>query len=91
MTPRSISKRVALDRLVLIDNLLREIESLPLSDRQTLFADRRNIWAAESCLRRTPESLFDLGRPILAKGFGTGVSEYKEIASALQKEGILIY
>ena len=89
MTPRSISKRVTLDRLVLIDNLLREIKSLPLHDHEIFLADRRNIWAAESCLRRTLESLFDLGRHILAKGFGTGVSEYKEIASALQKEGIL--
>ena len=89
MTPRSISKRVTLDRLSLIDNLLKEIRSLPLSDREIFFVDRRNIWAAESCLRRTLEALFDLGRHILAKGFGAGVSEYKEIASGLQKEGIL--
>jgi len=31
----------------------------------------------------------DLGRHILAKGFACGVSEYKEIASALVEERVL--
>ena len=31
----------------------------------------------------------DLGRHVLAKGFGRGVSEYKEIASALVEERVL--
>ena len=31
----------------------------------------------------------DLGRHILAKGFGRGVSEYKEIASVLVEVGVL--
>ena len=89
MTPQLISKRIALDRLALTEKLVQEIKSLPLQDRQLFFADRRNIWTAESCLRRSLESLFDLGRHILAKGFGTGISEYKEIATRLQEKGIL--
>ncbi len=35
------------------------------------------------------EALLDTGRHILAKGFGIGVSEYKEIAVRLKKEKVL--
>jgi len=52
-------------------------------------ADRRNIWAAESCLRRILEALLDIGRHILAKGFGQGVTEYKEIAAGLRDRQVL--
>lgn len=90
MTPDHISKRIVVDRLDLIDRLLREIRPLLFGDRQTFFVDRRNIWAAESCLRRSLEALFDLGRHILAKGYGQGVSEYKEIAVRLHDQGILL-
>lgn len=89
MTPRSISKRVAVDRLEVIDYLLKEIRNLPIDERNAFFSDRRNIWTAESCLRRSLEALFDLGRHILAKGYGLGISEYKEIASRLEDQGIL--
>jgi uncharacterized protein YutE (UPF0331/DUF86 family) len=89
MTPNHISKRIVTDRLDLIDVLLQEIRALPLGDNQSFFADRRNVWAAESCLRRSLEALFDLGRHILAKGFGQGISEYKEIAIRLHDRGVL--
>ena len=48
------------------------------------------MWAAESCLRRAIEALMDLSRHVLAKGFGRGVSEYKEIASVLAEVGVLV-
>jgi uncharacterized protein YutE (UPF0331/DUF86 family) len=89
MMPSRVSRRIVADRLALIDDLLREIRALPLADREAFFADRRNVWAAESCLRRSLEALFDLGRHILAKGYGQGVSEYKEIAIRLRQEGVL--
>jgi len=89
MTPMAVSKRVVADRLDLIDSLLREIRSLPLGDQTLFFSDRRNLWSAESCLRRSLEALFDVGRHILAKGYGSGVSEYKEIALRLQEEAAL--
>ena len=53
------------------------------------FADRRNVWTAESCFRRALEALLDLGRHILTKGFSLGVSEYKEIATRLGEQGVL--
>ena len=83
MTPDRLSKRVVSDRLSWVEQMIREIRALPLEDQETFLADRRNVWAAESCLRRGLEALFDLGRHILAKGFGLGVGEYKEIASGL--------
>jgi uncharacterized protein YutE (UPF0331/DUF86 family)/predicted nucleotidyltransferase len=84
-----IHRRVITDRLALIDEALADIRALPLADRSVFFADRRNIWAAESCLRRALEAPFDVGRHILAKGHGRGVSEYKEIATTLAEVGVL--
>jgi uncharacterized protein YutE (UPF0331/DUF86 family) len=89
MTPSSLRRRVIADRLALLDQALVDIRSLPLADRQAFFADRRNLLAAESCLRRGLEALFDLGRHLLAKGYGQGVSEYKEIAIRLGEVGVL--
>ncbi len=89
MTPGAISKRVVSDRLAWVDLMLGEIRALPLGDREGFFSDRRNVWTAESCLRRGLEALFDLGRHLLAKGFGLGVSEYKEIALRLNEQGVL--
>ena len=89
MSPSEISKRVVSDRLDWIDKILREISALPLASYEDFARDNRNVWAAESCLRRCLEALMDLGRHILAKGFASGVSEYKEIASGLMKSGVL--
>ncbi|MEW6327531.1 MAG: DUF86 domain-containing protein [Thermodesulfobacteriota bacterium] len=88
MTPSKISKRVVGDRLDWLDKMVTEINSLPLKSYEEFISDSRNVWAAESCLRRALEALFDLGRHILAKCFGKGVSEYKEIASELEKERV---
>ena len=88
MSPNKISKRVVADRLDWIEKMVREIHSLPLEDYASFTADRRNVWAAESCLRRALEALMDLGRHIAAKRFGKGVTEYKEIASVLKEEGV---
>ncbi len=89
MTPGRLSRRVVADRLAWVERMVAEIRSLPLADRDAFFADRRNLWTAESCLRRALEALLDLGRHILAKGFGVGVSEYKEIAVVLKERGVL--
>ena len=89
MSPQKISQRVVGDRLEWIERMVREIHSLPLDDKKNFMRDKRNIWSAESCLRRAIEALMDLGRHILAKGFGRGVSEYKEIASVLVEVGVL--
>ncbi len=89
MLPSKLSKRVVTDRLAWIDRMLAEIHSLPLGSQESFKEDSRNIWAAESCLRRSLEALFDLGRHIAAKGFGEAITEYKEIASALNRRGIV--
>lgn len=89
MTPAKISKRVVGDRLDWIDKMVAEINALPLKSYEIFKRDSRNIWAAESCLRRTLEALFDIGRHTLAKAFGQGVSEYKEIAIELAKRNVL--
>lgn len=89
MTPGTLSRRVVADRLAWVERMIGEIRSLPLTDRDAFFADRRNLWTAESCLHRALEALLDLGRHILAKGFGTGVSEYWEIAIRLEEQAVL--
>ena len=89
MTPGLISKRIMADRLDWVEKMIEEIRSLPLGSYKDFSGDRRNLWAAESCLRRGLEALFDIGRHILARGFGTGVSEYKEIAQRLGEIGVL--
>jgi uncharacterized protein YutE (UPF0331/DUF86 family) len=77
------------DRLAWIDKMVVEIRALPLDSYEDFSANRRDVWAAESRLRRALEAVFDLGRHILAKGFGQGVTEYKQIASELETAGVL--
>ena len=89
MSPGKISRKSVADRLDWIDNMIMQIESLPLQTYEAFTADKRNIWSAESCLRRAIEALMDIGRHILAKGFATGVTEYKQIASGLREKGVL--
>jgi uncharacterized protein YutE (UPF0331/DUF86 family) len=84
-----ISQRVVADRLDWIDRMVEEIRSLPLNNKDSFFADSRNVWTADACLRRALEALFDLGRHILAKGFGQAPSEYKEVAAALAQTAVL--
>jgi uncharacterized protein YutE (UPF0331/DUF86 family) len=84
-----LSKRVVSDRLSWVEQMVQEVRALPLQSRAAFLADRRNVWVAESCLRRALEALLDLGRHILAKGFAVGVSEYKEIATGLGDRGVL--
>ena len=80
MSPNRVSKRVIADRLDWSEKMVREIRTLPLENYSSLTADRRNVWSAESCLRRALEALMDLGKHIAAKAFGVGITEYKEIA-----------
>lgn len=89
MSTGKVSRRIAADRLAWIDHMLKEIRSLPLDSIEAFLGDSRNLYTAESCLRTSLEALFDLGRHILAKGFGIGVTEYKEIALELERQGVI--
>lgn len=89
MTPGQVSPRIVTSRLELLGQLLSQIRALPLDDVGSFMADSRNIGAAESYLRRSLEALLDIGRHLLAKGFGEAASEYKKIASKLREQDVL--
>jgi len=88
MTAGQISEKVVTGRLAWIEEMLVGIAALPLDDETLFTQDPRNVAAAESYVRRALEALLDLGRHILAKGFGMVVSEYKEIPRGLQQVGL---
>jgi hypothetical protein len=52
--------RMARDRLAWVELMLMELRRLPLQQRDAFFADHRNYWAAEACLRRALDALFEL-------------------------------
>lgn len=89
MLPGKISRHVVSDRLAWISTMLSEIRRLPLESKAAFLQESKNIWAAESCLRRALEALFDLGRHILAKGYGDPATEYKAIATKMASLGII--
>ncbi|MFZ5807871.1 MAG: type VII toxin-antitoxin system HepT family RNase toxin [Chloroflexota bacterium] len=89
MNPQPLSRYVITDRIQWIEKMLAEIQQLPLESQTVFLADSRNIWSAESCLRRALEALFDLGRHILAKGFAEGTSEYKGITLSLERHKVI--
>ena len=86
MSPGKLNRRILSDRIAWIDRMLEEIGKLPLENYDLFLQDTRNIWAAESCLRRALEALLDVGRHILAKGFGKGITEYKKSRSNWEKK-----
>ena len=89
MTPSILSRRVIVERLALLDQMIRQIEQLPLHDEDAFFADNRNVHTAESCLRRALEALFDVGRHLLAKAFGIPSASYRETAARLAERDVL--
>lgn len=89
MTPSQLRAKVIAERAAWINRMLSSLRKLPLDSYVTFRSDPRNIAAAESYLRRALEALLDLGRHVLAKGFGQAVAEYKDIAVNLVQFGIL--
>ena len=89
MTPTLLSEKVVAERTAWIRKMLSAIQQVPLDNYDHFLSDGRNVAAAESCLRRALEALMDLGRHMLAKGFGMVAAEYREIPRQLQKAGVL--
>jgi len=89
VSPAGINREVVIQRTIWIKEMLEGLRQLPLEDEKLFFSDPRNPAAAESYLRRALEALMDLGRHILAKGFGQPVTSYKEIAQGLEEKGVL--
>jgi uncharacterized protein YutE (UPF0331/DUF86 family) len=65
------------------------IRGLPLDSLKAFTAEAQTTAAAESYLRRSLEALLDLGRHMLAKGFGEPAAEYKAIATGLERHQVL--
>jgi uncharacterized protein YutE (UPF0331/DUF86 family) len=89
MTPGRIRSDVVAERIAWIREMIASIKRLPLSDYEAFINDPRNPAAAESYLRRAIEALLDLGRHILAKGFGFAVTEYKDIGVKLSETDVI--
>ena len=89
MIASSIRAEIVAEKISYVRNMVEALRSLPLSSYQDFSADTRNVAAAESYLRRALEALFDIGRHILAKAFLMAPAEYKQIAEALTKKGVV--
>ena len=89
MTPGKVRAVTVVQKAVQVRAMLAGIQGLPLSDPAAFEADPRNAASAESYLRRALEALLDLGRHILAKGFGRGPAEYKGVAIGLARAQVL--
>ena len=89
MTPGLISRVVVADKVAAIRRMLDGIRSLPLDDLAAFTADPRMVAAGDSYLRRALEALLDLGRHVLAKGFGRAPAEYAEVARELGEVGVV--
>lgn len=89
MSPGKIRLKTVTARAELIGEMLAAIETLPLASEADFSADPRMVAAGESFLRRSLEGLLDLGRHVLAKGFGKVTPEYAMVADELQALGIV--
>ncbi len=89
MSPSKIRLKTVTAKAELIREMLAAIETLPLASEAEFSVDVRMVAAGESFLRRSLEGLLDLGRHVLAKGFGKVVPDYAAVADALAAQGIL--
>jgi uncharacterized protein YutE (UPF0331/DUF86 family) len=89
MSPSKIRLRTVTAKAGLIREMLAAIQTLPLASEAEFSADPRMVAAGESFLRRSLEGLLDLGRHVLAKGFGKVVPDYAAVADELAAQGIL--
>lgn len=89
MSPSRIRESVVAAKAALVRDMLAAIETLPLASPESFVADRRMVAAGESFLRRGLEALLDIGRHVLAKGFGVPAVEYKEISRILAEREVL--
>ena len=89
MTPGSVDLKIVRDRLLIVEQSLEDLRSLPQTDIDEFTSDRRNILAADAALRRGLEALFDVTRHLLAKGVGVGSLEYREVAQRACDHGLV--
>jgi uncharacterized protein YutE (UPF0331/DUF86 family) len=89
MTLSKIRFSVIAERVSWVRQMIASIKTLPMQTYRQFADDPRNVASAESYLRRGLEALMDLGRHVLAKGFGVAVTEYKEIGDKLTENMVI--
>jgi uncharacterized protein YutE (UPF0331/DUF86 family) len=89
MVISKLSKEKILGGLTRLQEYLLYLQDFSSMDEKEFLADRRNAATVESYLRRSLETVFDLGRHILSKTFGLKELEYKQIARLLGERGIV--
>ncbi len=89
MTPSKIRLKTVAAKAEAIRSMIAGIETLPLTSEAAFSADARMVAAGESFLRRSLEALLDLGRHVLAKGFGRVIPDYAAVADELGAQGLL--
>ncbi len=89
MTPGEVSLKIVGDRLRIVALSLDDLRALPQSSLAEFTSDRRNVLAADAALRRALEALFDVVRHLLAKAFGAGGLEYREVATLAEQHGLI--
>ena len=89
MSPGKVRATVVADRLAWARTMMARIRLLPLASFDAFGADPDRVAAAESYLRRALEALLDLGRHVLAKGFGVAATEYRSVAEELARCDVL--
>lgn len=90
MTPTGVKLKIVRERLGYVARSLEDLRALPAASLEEFMADRRNPLAADALLRRAIEALFDTARHILAKGFGIGKLEYREVARESSARGLIV-
>ena len=89
MSPSQVRVTIVMQKSKLVDDMLRGLSTLPLTSLEAFQRDARDAAAAESYLRRALEALLDLGRHVVAKALGESTLEYKQIALALRRAGVV--
>ncbi len=89
MVISKLNTTLIIDRLRVIQNSLLELGKISRFSKEDFLSDKRNPAASESFLRHAIESIFDIGRHILAKLKSKKILEYKEIAELLGAEKII--
>ncbi|MCX5842155.1 MAG: DUF86 domain-containing protein, partial [Deltaproteobacteria bacterium] len=78
-----------LDLIRLIESYLSELRPFSSTTKEVFLSDKKNPPFVESYLRRSLEAVFDIGRHILAKTYGSKAVEYKAIAKELGEKGVI--
>ena len=89
MTQGRINLKVVDDLLQVLHACVGDLRKLPAGSFGDFTASFQTPAAAESFLRRAVQSLFDILRHLLAKGFGQGTLEYKELARLAVEKGLV--